>query len=109
MSYGEHFDANAMEIANNLRVLGVSVAHVKASHANSVGVFDSVCGYRGRSHLVEFKVLGKGLRSTQIAFATTWNGCMHVATNSDEAFALIRACHERRSPSVTVQVGRGRA
>lgn len=93
----EKFDANALDIAGNLRTRGVSVAHVKAAHKNSVGVFDLVCGYRGRTHGMEIKVLGRHLEQSQVKFSRIWNGCFHVATNSDEAFTLILECHRRQS------------
>lgn len=92
MSYGERLDANCSDIADNLRRRGVTVAHIKASHANSVGVADLVCGYRGRCHLLEIKVLGAKLETTQVAFSRVWTGCYHVATNSLEAFNDISRC-----------------
>ena len=86
-------DANAKEIVANLRAMGVSVEYASATHR--AGLPDLACGWRGRSHLLELKVLGGHLRPSQVEFSRRWNGCMHVATSSVEAFALIRECHDR--------------
>lgn len=100
MSYGEHFDACALPAAANLVKLGVSVAFVKSSHVGSVGVFDSIAGHHGYTHGLEWKSLGGKLEESQVAFLRRWNGCAHVATNSDEAHRLILECEAKRARSV---------
>ncbi len=89
------FDANAAEIVDTLRRRGISVGHVMAAHRDSTGVPDLVCGYRGRTHLLEIKTLGGRLRPSQQAFHNRFHGCVHVATNSLEAWNLILECQTR--------------
>lgn len=97
MSYSENFDSNAMAIAENVVKAGISVAFVKSSHKGSIGVADTVAGYRQTCHLVEIKIPGKGLRASQILFITTHPGfCYHVASNSDEYIQMVRECYARR-------------
>ena len=85
-------DSVTKDAVDNLRKMGVTVAYTQGL---APGFPDTLCAWRGINHLMEWKTLGQALREKQVAFVWTWNGCVHVATNSAEAFKLIKECDTR--------------
>jgi Holliday junction resolvase len=82
-------DANASAIIKALKACGVSVVDL---HAVGAGVPDVLCGYQGRSVLMEIKAREKAtnasVRERQETFAREWKGSPVVTVRS-EADALL--------------------
>jgi Holliday junction resolvase len=78
-------DANQSEIVKALRKAGVSVA---PTHAVGDGFGDLVCGYRGRSYLVEVKDRLGELTEDQAKFVLSWRGDYHVVRSVRDALAV---------------------
>lgn len=78
-------DSNQAEIVAALRKVGVSVV---PTHAVGSGFGDLVCGYRGRTYLVECKDRLGVLTDDQADFVRTWHGDYHVVRSIREALAV---------------------
>lgn len=80
-------DANQTEIVEALRKLGVSVA---ITSAVGKGFPDLVCGYRGKTYLIEVKTDDKKkLTDDQKAFYGAWRGQWARVSNSVEAWEVV--------------------
>jgi hypothetical protein len=84
-SHAAKVDANQGEIVKALRQIGVSVA---LTNAVGDGFSDLVCGYRGRSHLLEVKDRLGVLTPDQAEFVRFWRGDYHVVRSVRDALAL---------------------
>lgn len=97
----DHPDKNAPELTRNLSNLGWRCVRIRGANRHDKGVPDSIVAWNGRprsgkTHLLEIKRLGGKLSAEQIAFATSWPGCVHCATSSWEANLLLLDCEGRR-------------
>lgn len=84
-------DANQAEIVADLRACGVSV---HPAHAMGAGFPDLVCGFRGRTVLIEIKDGSKPpsarrLTPAQVEWHDAWRGQVGVAENTAQALEII--------------------
>ena len=80
-------DANQREIVKALRGMGVSVA---ITSAVGKGFPDLVCGYRGKTFLIEVKTdEKKKLTKDQMEFYSEWRGQWARVSNSVEAWEAV--------------------
>lgn len=84
-------DANQAEIVAALRKVG---ATVEPLHRVGGGCPDLAVGFRGANYLIEVKDGGKApsarkLNPAQIEWHGSWRGAVAVASNVDDALAII--------------------
>ena len=84
-------DANQPEIVAALRAIGASVADTSAV---GKGFPDLVCGYQGRTWLLECKdgslsPSRRKLTPDQVEFKATWRGHWAVVNSADEAIEVV--------------------
>ena len=78
-------DKTQPEIVGALRKAGYSVA---LTHAVGSGFPDCVVSKNGLAILLELKSPGGKLRTSQVAFADSWNGIVETASTIAEALAV---------------------
>lgn len=84
MRRAARIDQNHGEIVKALRKVGVSVADTHGLP----GFVDLVCGYRGRSYLLEVKDRNGELTEDQTKFVLGWRGDYHVVRSVTDALAV---------------------
>lgn len=90
MRRAANVDRNQPDIVKSLRSAGVQV---ECTHAVGGGFPDLVCGYRGRSVLLEVKSDNDQLNAMQRDWHAKWPGQVAVVRTFDEAMsAVLEAC-----------------
>lgn len=75
-------DINQKAIVEHLRAMGVTVFHL---HEVGKGCPDLLCGYKGKTYLVEVKRDDKATYTpAQIEFQSKWNGFPVVRINNPQ-------------------------
>jgi len=87
MKWARRVDGPQAEIVSALRRIGVSV--FDASRAGS-GFPDLVCGYRGRTWLLEVKADGGSLTPAQEEFHRSFRGEAYIIRSVSDAINLTR-------------------
>ena len=80
-------DANQEAIVDALRAAGYSVTSLAAV---GNGCPDLLCGVNGRNVLLEVKMPGEKLNSTQKPWHRDWKGKAHVIWSADDALFVMR-------------------
>ncbi len=88
-------DRNQPEIIAHLRANGVSVQPL---HMVGKGCPDLLCGYKGRTYLLELKddeqtPSHQRLTDDQVRWHGAWGGQVAVVINPTDAFAVIQRLH----------------
>ena len=84
-------DANQAEIVAALRKVG---ATVELLHRVGGGCPDLAVGYKGANYFIEVKDGKRELSSVQVEWHGSWRGAVAVASNVDEALAIIGVRNE---------------
>jgi hypothetical protein len=79
-------DANQGDIVNALRHVGAGVVLL---HQLGHGVPDLLCGFRGRTVLIECKTEQGRLTDDQYQFLQLWPGEVHVVQSAEEALRVM--------------------
>lgn len=86
--YASNVDVNQNEIVAALRKAGVQV---ECTHGVGSGFPDLVCGWRGKTALIEIKYGNDQLNAAQRTWHEKWAGQVGVARTFDEAMTIILA------------------
>jgi Holliday junction resolvase len=84
--YASNVDLNQKEIVDALRKSGVQV---ECTHGVGSGFPDLVCGWRGKTVLIEVKYGNDQLNAAQKLWHEKWAGQVGVARTFEEAMKIV--------------------
>ena len=85
MTYAKKTDKNQTEIVEALRAVGVDV-YITSDVGR--GFPDLVCGYNGKTYLLEIKTMKGRMTDSEKAFHACWKGHCAVVRNVQQALKV---------------------